>query len=126
MLCEFDDVIVAATPLAFVNVTTPAVGKSSVSAPAFHTPSATFSPPVNVTCDPLPENCTVPAPDFVSALVPFCEMMEFDSDNAFPAATKTSPFVRSWKLILFADTDAGASAVRLMSGPMFAAFTLAP
>ena len=95
MLWEFEDVIVAATPLTFVNVTTPATGKSSVSVPAFQVPSATFSPPVNDTSDPLPENCTVPAPVFVSARVPLCEMNEFDSDNAFPAATNSSPFVRS-------------------------------
>lgn len=46
--------------------------------------------------------------------------------NVLPEATNNWPFVRSWKLILFAVREAGAFEVMLMSGPVFAALTLAP
>ena len=108
MLWELVDVMVAAVPDGLVKVTVPETGRSSVSVPAFHMPSAMLSPPVKVMDEPLPENWTVPAPVLVSERVPFCEMKEFERVKVLPEATKSWPFVRSWKLILFAVSDAGA------------------
>ena len=87
---------------------------------------AMASPPVNSITAPLPEHCTVPAPVLVNERVPFCEINEFESVIVFPASTRSSPWVCSRKLILFAVTDAGAFVVMLSSGPVFAGFTLAP
>ena len=126
MLWLLDDVMVAATPTGLVKVTIPETGRSRVSVPAFHVPSAIFRPPVKMTWDPLPEKFKVPAPVFVRVRVPFSEMKLLPSVRVFPASTWRVPLVWSWKLILLAVTDAGAFGPMRMSGPEFAGSMLTP